>query len=77
MFIKVFKLGEGGVTEFVLAWNPITFVTLGAHAKFHEPRTTPFGKKVTRLEEREKNACNVQGQGMHFAGTNTDNFTLQ
>ena len=30
------------------------FFYLGFHANFQNPRTTPFGRKETRLEEREE-----------------------
>ena len=50
---------------------------LKPHAIFHNPRTTPSGRKVTGSEKRGtkkhvnsgRSACNALGQHMHFAQT--------
>jgi hypothetical protein len=52
--------GGRGITEIFLGLESYFFCYLVAHAKFHYPRTTPSGRKVTGLEERreEKNTVN-------------------
>ena len=42
---------------FLRGWNPNIFFELGAHSKFHDPKTAPSGRKVTESEEHLNKKC--------------------
>ena len=45
--------GEGGAPQIILLVGILIFCDLGPHTKFHDPRTTPSGRKVRVREEEE------------------------
>ena len=54
--------GEGGFPPFLS--HPKC--ELGFHAKFHDPRTTPSGRKVCDPEKKNNPKNSGQGQRKHF-----------
>ena len=49
--------------------NPL-LSEFGAHAKFHEPRSTPYGRKVCDPEKEERKKNNPFAQTKYSAGAN-------
>ena len=50
----IFFLGGGGVPQFFFGHFSSTFTLISAHTNFHDPRSTPCGRKVRAERRKEK-----------------------